>query len=171
MFPATRPLAPQSDTRTLWCGLSRGGPSMDDDTLRHRLYDLYAAFAEGRIDNALLSFDEEVTMTSYAPVDVFPYLGRKQGKAAIAATMRSAHSEFEYLGYTPVFMVTENETAAAIVLARLRQRATSRIIQLFVADFFRLKNGRIVELREFMDSFDAVQQVLGREIELAKAPQ
>ena len=107
-------------------------------------------------------------MTSYAPVDVFPYLGRKQGKAAIAATMRSAHSEFEYLSYTPVFMVTEKETAAAIVLARLRQRTTNRIIQLFVADFFRLENGRIVELREFMDSFDAVQQVLGREIELSK---
>ena len=67
-------------------------------------------------------------------------------------------------------MVTENETAAAIVLARLRQRTTNRIIQLFVADFFRLENGRIVELREFMDSFDAVQQVLGREIELSKNP-
>jgi hypothetical protein len=107
-------------------------------------------------------------MTSHAPVDVFPYLGRKHGKVAIAATMRSAHSAFEYLSYTPVFMVTENETAAAIVLARLRQRTTKRIIQLFVADFFRLENDRIVELREFMDSFDAVQQVLGREIELSQ---
>jgi len=143
---------------------------MLDQTLRTRLYELYAAYAEGRIDDALTSFGDEVTMISYAPVDVFPYLGRKQGKAAIAATMRSAHSEFEYLGYTPVFMVTENETAAAIVLARLRQRTTGRIIQLFVADFFRLENDRIVELREFMDSFDAVQQVLGREIELAKKP-
>jgi hypothetical protein len=141
---------------------------MLDETLRHRLYDLYAAYAEGRVADALTSFSDEVTMTSYAPVNVFPYLGRKQGKAAIAATMRSAHSEFEYLSYTPVFMVTENETAAAIVLARLRQRTTNRIIQLFIADFFRLENGRIVELREFMDSFDAVQQVLGREIELSK---
>lgn len=151
--------------RELW------GAEMLDQTLRTRLYELYAAYAEGRIDDALVSFDDEVTMTSYAPVDVFPYLGRKYGKAAIAATMRSAHTEFEYLGYTPVFMVTENETAAAIVLARLRQRTTNRIIQLFVADFFRLQNGRIIELREFMDSFDAVQQVLGREIELSKNPQ
>ena len=141
---------------------------MQNETLRHRLYDIYAAYAEGRVADALASFSDEVTMTSYAPVNVFPYLGRKQGKAAIAATMRSAHSEFEYLSYTPVFMVTENETAAAIVLARLRQRTTNRIIQLFIADFFRLENGRIVELREFMDSFDAVQQVLGREIELSK---
>jgi ketosteroid isomerase-like protein len=144
---------------------------MPDETLRRRLYDLYTAFADGRIDDALLSFDEEVTMTSHAPVDVFPYLGRQQGKMAIGATMRAAHAEFEYLSYTPVFMVTEKETAAAIVLARLRQRATNRIIHLFVADFFRSESGRIVELQEFMDSFDVVQQVLGRELELSKKPQ
>ena len=105
---------------------------MPDETLRGKLYNLYAAYAEGRINDALISFDDEVTMTSHAPVDVFPYLGRKHGKPAIAATMRSAHSAFEYLSYTPVFMVTENETAAASVLARRRQRTTNRIIQLFV---------------------------------------
>jgi uncharacterized protein len=148
-----------------------GGMVMLDKTLRSRLYDLYAAYAEGRIDDVLTAFDDQVSMTSYAPVDVFPYLGRQQGKVAVASTMRAAHSAFEYLSYTPVFMVTENDSAAAIVLTRLRQRTTNRIIQLFVADFFRLENGRIIELREFMDSFDAVQQVLGREIELSKDPQ
>ncbi|HEY6024326.1 MAG TPA: nuclear transport factor 2 family protein [Pseudolabrys sp.] len=141
-----------------------------DKTLRNQLHDLYGAYAKGRIDDVLATFDDEAILTSYAPVDVFPYLGRQQGKTAIAATMRAAHTEFEYLGYTPVFMVTENETAAAIVLARLRQRASGRIIQLFVADFFRFANGRIVELRQFLDSFDAVQQVLGREITLSQNP-
>jgi len=34
------------------------------------------------------------------------------------------------------------------------------------APFLRFSNERIVELREFMDSFDAVEHVLGREIEL-----
>jgi ketosteroid isomerase-like protein len=112
----------------------------------------------------LRDFDDDVIMTSYAPIEVFPALGRRQGKAAVAATMQAMHADFEHLSYTPVFMVTEAEAAAVIVLARLRQRKTDRIIQLFVAHFLRLQNGRIVELREFMDSFDAVQQVLGREI-------
>jgi len=141
-----------------------------DDSLRQRLFDLYAAFAAGRIDDALRDFDDNVVMTSYAPIEVFPSLGRRQGKAAVAATMRAMHAGFEHLGYTPVFMVTEAEAAAVIVLARLRQRTTDRIIQLFVAHFLRLQDGRIVELREFMDSFDAVQQVLGRELFAAKAP-
>jgi ketosteroid isomerase-like protein len=109
-------------------------------------------------------------MTSHAPVDIFPYLGRKQGKTAVAATMHAAHAAFEYLTYQPVFMVTEDADAAVIVLARLRQRTTSRTIQLFIADFIRFDKGRIVELRQFMDSFDAVQQVLGREILMPKTP-
>ena len=140
------------------------------ELLRKRLYDLYAAYADGRIDEVLRDFDDNVVMTSYAPVDIFPYLGRKQGKAAVAATMKTAHAEFEYLAYQPVFMVTEQEDAAVIILARLRQRTTGRTIQLFIADFIRLTQGRIVELRQFMDSFDAVQQVLGREISIPQTP-
>ena len=140
------------------------------ELLRKRLYDLYAAYGEGRIDDVLREFDDTVVMTSYAPVDIFPYLGRKQGKTAVAATMHTAHATFEYLSYQPIFMVTEQEDAAVIVLARLRQRASGRIIQLFVADFIRFNNGRIVEMRQFMDSFDAVQQVLGREIFIPNTP-
>ena len=137
-----------------------------DDSLRQRLYDGYAAFAAGRIGDALRDFDDDVIMTSYAPIEVFPALGRRQGKAAVAATMQAMHADFEHLSYTPVFMVTEAEAAAVIVLARLRQRKTDRIIQLFVAHFLRLQNGRIVELREFMDSFSAAEQSLGRALDV-----
>lgn len=134
--------------------------------LRKRLYDLYAAYAAGEIETVLREFDDGVVMTSYAPVEIFPFLGRKQGKGAIAESMKAAHAEFEYLTYQPIFMVTEHDDAAVIVLARLRQRASGRVIQLFIADFLRMNNGQIVELREFTDSFDAVQQVLGRELKL-----
>jgi hypothetical protein len=71
------------------------------EQLRKRLYDLYLAYAEGRIDDVLREYDDSVVMTSYAPVDIFPYLGRKQGKAAVAETMKTAHAAFEYLSYTP----------------------------------------------------------------------
>lgn len=127
-------------------------------------------FAAGRIDDAFRDFDENVVMTSYAPIEVFPEPGRRQGKAAVVATMHAIHADFDHLSFTPVFIVSEAEAAAVIVLARLRQRMTGRIIQLFVAHFLRLQSGGIVELREFMDSFDAVQQVLGREIFASKRP-
>jgi ketosteroid isomerase-like protein len=136
--------------------------------LRAKLYDLYAAFGEGKIDFVLKFFDEMAVFTSYTPIDVFPYLGRQIGKTAIAAMMTNMHAQFEHLTFHPIFMVAEKDSAAVIIMARLRQRSTDRIIQLLTAHFIQFRDGNIIELREFMDSFDAVQQVLGRELDIPK---
>jgi ketosteroid isomerase-like protein len=116
----------------------------------------------------LNSFDEDVEFISYAPVDVFPYLGRKHGKTAVADTMRKVFEQFEFLTYQPIFLVVEGNDASAIVIARFKQRTSGRIIHLILAHFIRFQNDRIIELREFMDSFDAVQQVLGHELALPR---
>jgi hypothetical protein len=73
-----------------------------------------------RIDEALADFADNVVMTSYAPAEVFPVLGRRQGKAAVAKTMLAMHADFEHLTCQPIFMATEAENAAVIVNARLR---------------------------------------------------
>jgi ketosteroid isomerase-like protein len=138
------------------------------EELRARIQDLYIAYRTGRIDFVLNAFDDKAELISYAPIEVFPYLGRQHGKAAIAETMKRVHADFEILTYAPIFMVVEDDSAGTIVMARMRQRSTNRIIQLLVAHFMRLQDGLIVEVREFMDSFDAVQQVLGRELNTAK---
>jgi hypothetical protein len=44
--------------------------------LRARIYDLYAAYAKGELGFVSGSFDDKAEFISYAPVDVFPYLGR-----------------------------------------------------------------------------------------------
>ena len=106
--------------------------------------------------------------TSYTPIDIFPHLGRQSGKIAIAAMMAGMHAEFEHLAFQPIFVVAEKEAAAAIIMVRLRQRSTDRIIQLLTAHFIQFREGKISELHEFMDSFDAVQQVLGRELDIPK---
>lgn len=138
------------------------------EQMRARLYDLYAAFRMGRLDFVLNSFAQDAEFISYAPVDVFPYLGRRYGSQAIAAMMKQVHAEFEYVAYQPIFMVVEKDDAAVIVMARLRQRSTGRMLAFLQAHFIRFRNDMIVELREFMDSFDAVQQILGREIDIGK---
>ena len=65
------------------------------ELLRKRLYDLYAAYAAGRIDEVLREYDDNVTMTSHAPVDIFPYLGRKQGKTAVEVVAASPTKDFD----------------------------------------------------------------------------
>lgn len=134
--------------------------------LRARIIDLYAAYAKGRTDFVLNSIDDDVDFVSYAPTDIFPYLGPHRGKAAFTEVMRTVHATFEFLTYKPVFLAVEgNDAAAAMISMKLRQRSTGRVISMFVAQFVRFRDGRICELREFMDTFDAVEQVLGHEID------
>jgi ketosteroid isomerase-like protein len=47
----------------------------------------------------------------------------------------------------------------------LMQRASGRVIRCRVASLYRLRDGRIVEYEGFLDSFDAVEQALGRYIQ------
>lgn len=140
------------------------------EKLRRHILDLYAAYAEGRFAPVLDACDDDVDFLSHAPRDVFPYLGHRRGKAALASTFQAARLQFEYVALQPLSVVIENDNAAVILLSRQRQRSTGRIIQLFRAQFLRFRAGRLVRIRDFLDSFDAVQQVLGREIELDLAP-
>jgi len=134
--------------------------------LAEQLKSLYAAFRLANIDFVLNAFDDQVEFISYSPLEVFPFLGHHRGKAAMERVLKAGYEQFEFVTYDPVFMVCEKEDAAVMVFARFIQRRTGRSITVMIAHFIRFRQGRIVELREFMDSFSAVKQLLGRQLDL-----
>src|SRR5581483_3712685 len=136
------------------------------ESLRERLNTLYAAFRLGNLDFVLNAFDENIEFISYSPIEIFPFLGHHRGKQAMGQVLKAGYDEFEFITYEPVFMVCTDDDAAAIIFARFIQRTTGRSITTMIAHFIRFHDGRIVELREFMDSFNAVKQLLGRKLNL-----
>ncbi len=46
----------------------------------------------------------------------------------------------------------------------LRKRNDDRVVHLEIAEFFTLRDGRILMHRSFFDSFDFVQQLLGQDL-------
>ena len=86
-------------------------------------------------------------------------LSAKNGRLAVTAT--DLEVELVAAGEVPGICLAR-VTGGWLVRGRLPRVGWGRVAQRVVA----LRDGRIVELREFMDSFDAVEQVLGREIEL-----
>ena len=44
------------------------------------------------------------------------------------------------------------------------QRAIKRTLRFRVANFLRFQDGKLIEFREFANSFDVVDQALGREL-------
>jgi uncharacterized protein len=135
------------------------------EPLRERLYSLYAAFRLGNVDFVLNAFDDNVEFISYSPIEIFPFLGHHRGKEAMAKVLKAGYDEFDFITYEPVFMVCEANDAAVILFARFIHR-TGRSITTMIAHFIRFKQGRIIELREFMDSFKAVKQMLGRQLSI-----
>jgi len=135
-----------------------------NNVLRERLSTLYAAMKLGQLDFVLNAIDDDIEFISYAPIKVFPFLGHRRGKAAMSEALHGAQAAFEFLSCEPIFMVVELESAAVMLFARGISRVTGRSVQGMLAHFVRFRNGKIVELREFMDSFRAAEQALGREL-------
>jgi uncharacterized protein len=129
--------------------------------LRERLSTLYAAVKLGQIDFVLNAIDDDVEYISYAPVKVFPFLGHHRGKAAVSSALRGAHLAFDLVSCQPVSMVIEADHAATVVFTRVVSRTTGRSVQGMVAHFMRFRDGKLIEIREFMDSFSAAEQALG----------
>jgi ketosteroid isomerase-like protein len=134
------------------------------EALRERLVTLYAALRLGQFDFILNAVADDIEFISYSPIEVFPFLGHRRGKAAMAEVIRRAHREFEFFSCEPIFMVLDTEGVAVILFIRVVHRMTGRSVQQAMAHFIRLRDGKIVELRQFMDSFDAAEQVLGRKL-------
>jgi ketosteroid isomerase-like protein len=131
--------------------------------LRQRLTTLYAAVKLGQLDFVLNAFDDDIEYISYTPIKLFPFLGHRRGKTAMASALRGAHTAFDLVSCEPVSMVIEADTAAAvIVFTRAVNRATGRSVQGMLAHFLQFRDGKVVEVREFMDSLSAAEQTLGR---------
>jgi SnoaL-like domain len=135
-------------------------------SLKERIYEIYRTFSAGHPDQVADMFDDRVDLVSNAPVDVFPYLGHRVGKVQVMKALEAVHDEFSAVEYLLLKIMIDGQSAGIIISIRLTQRTTRRLIRVFSAHFLQFKDNRIIEYRAFLDTPEAVQQVLGREFDL-----
>ena len=116
------------------------------------------------VASALTFLDDGFEFVGHVPVEIFPHLGARHGKAEIAETLATVQKRYASMHHEVLFIAAEEDRVATIIRVHLRKASNDRMIELLTADFFTLRNGLIVEQREFLDSFDLVQQVLEREV-------
>ncbi len=137
-------------------------------TTRDLITRYYDTLFTGTPQAAIAFFDEAAEYTCYAPVNVFPHLGYRKGKALLLETIEALHHQFDSMSYVPRIIVTEGNNAASMIDARLRRRADKRTIQTNLAHFTRFQNGLIIEHRLYLDSCDAVEQIVGHQLDFTK---
>jgi len=137
---------------------------MVDDLHRQRVLKFLDAYYAGDVEAAQACCDDEFDSITHAPIELFPHLGHKHGKPWIAESIRTQQKRYSSRKYEIRFMSVDGAGVATIQQVSLRKRNDDRMVHLEVAEFFTLRGGRILTHRSFFDSFDFVQQLLGRDL-------
>jgi ketosteroid isomerase-like protein len=137
---------------------------MSDDLNRQRVLTFFDAYYGGDIEAAAACCDEDFESITYAPIDLFPHLGAKHGRGWVAEAIRTQQERYRSRKYETRMMAADGDKVAAIQFVSLTKRSDDRVVHLEIAEFFTFRAGLILTHRSFFDSFDLVQQLLGRDL-------
>ncbi|MCK1384291.1 nuclear transport factor 2 family protein [Bradyrhizobium sp. 21] len=131
---------------------------------RQRVLHLLDAFARGDIEAALACCTDDVDFLTHAPIDVLPHLGPRHGKQELRELWRTVQTRYSETRHEVPQLVAEGNTVAAYLRVFFRKRSNDRVVQFDMAVFYTFRGGQVAQIREIIDSYDLVQQVLEREI-------
>ena len=139
---------------------------MDQGRTRERVRELYDAYARRDFERIATFIHPDIDWVIYAPISIFPFAGPRRGRAAVLEAMAGISADFLLESYKPEVMIVEDDRAAVISDVSFMQRKTNRLLRFRVANFLRMQDGQLIEFREFANSFDVVEQALGRELQI-----
>ncbi|WGD53941.1 nuclear transport factor 2 family protein [Bradyrhizobium sp. CB1650] len=131
---------------------------------RRRVLHLLDSFARGDLDAALSCCTEDVDFLTHAPIDVLPHMVPRHGRAELRELWQTIWSRYSEVRYKTPHIVVEGDEVATYMHAYFKKRSNNRIVQFDMAVFYTFRAGLVAEIREIIDSYDLVQQVLEREI-------
>jgi ketosteroid isomerase-like protein len=134
---------------------------MTNLVLRAVVEAFYKAYAARDIQKIAQFLDDDVEWTISGPVDVLRFCGTRHGKAAVLDWIaRLVPEVYRVFSFVPDAMLVDGDQVATLI--RLSARSSDgRVISYRLAHFLRFRDGKIVENLTLIDSFDAVEQVLG----------
>ena len=129
---------------------------------------LHRAINDRHFEDIETLIDEDVEWAIYGPIDMFPFLGARQGKDAVLDVIRQLADNFHVRRFDRESIMLGVDSAASMLRYSLTALDSDKPISLRVAQFAQFRAGRLVSMRVLVDSFDLVEQALGRAIHLPK---
>jgi ketosteroid isomerase-like protein len=140
---------------------------MTSPSIRPIVEAFYKASAERDIDRVMSFVADDVDWLVQGPVDIFAFLGQRRGKAAVLDGFAEIARQLDVTGYKVETLLVDGDRAAALIRLTSVVRATGKVMSVRTSQFSRFRDGKIIEMRSVLDSYDMVEQVLGRTIDLA----
>ncbi|HZD90522.1 MAG TPA: nuclear transport factor 2 family protein [Pseudolabrys sp.] len=133
---------------------------------RAAIEDILDAYRHSDNERLAARYHHDVDWLFHAPLSLFPFAGHRRGKPEVFKAFALMYRAFRPVAHEVEVVVVDGDRAATLSHASLEQRTTGRMIRSRIAGFHRFRDGLLVEYRGFTDSFDSVEQVLGRELAL-----
>jgi len=130
---------------------------------KRRVIELLDAFYAGDIERALSCCSDEVDFFSNAPIDILPHLGHHHGKDNVRKMWTTVHERYASMRNEMPFVAAEDDRVAVHIRAFFVKRLNGRTVQFDMAVFYTLADGKVVKIREIIDTFDLIQQVVERD--------
>ena len=139
---------------------------MNEPVTRAMVEAFYKAYAARDTDKIGQFLHDNVEWSISGPVDVLPFCGIRHGKAAVLDMVGRLFPEvFRIFSLVPDAILVDGDQAA--ILSRLSgQNGGDRVISYRLAHFVRFRAGKIIRNLSLIDSFDAVEQVLGHQLDV-----
>ena len=129
---------------------------------------LHHAINERQHDDLETVIDEDVDWAIYGPIDMFPFLGARRGKTAVLEVIRQIADNIRVHRFDRETIMLGVDSASSMLRYSLTMLDSNKPISLRLAHFAQFKAGRLSSLRVLVDTFDLVEQALGRPIHLPK---
>jgi len=129
---------------------------------------LHRAVNDRHFEDIETLIDEDVEWAIYGPIDMFPFLGARQGKDAVLDVIRQLADNFRVRRFDRESIMLGVDSAASMLRYSLTALDSDKPISLRVAQFAQFRAGKLISMRVLVDSFDLVEQALGRAIHLPK---
>jgi len=109
---------------------------------------------------------DDVEWTMHGPAQAFPAPNALYGKAAVLAALRQISEALNLVRNVKREVIVDGDKAAVISDRTVVQRSTGRTLVYRVAAFLRFRDGKLTEYQSFYDSFDMLEQMIGRELDV-----
>ena len=129
---------------------------------------LHRAINERQPEELEALIDEDVDWAVYGPIDMFPFLGARRGKAAVLEVIRQIAENVRVRRFDRESIMLGVDSASSLMRYSLTALDSHKPISLRLAHFAQFKAGRLLSIRVLVDTFDLVEQALGRPINLPR---
>lgn len=131
---------------------------------RQRVLNFLEVYYSGDIEGALSRCTDDIEFIANAPVDLLPHMGHHHGKPAMREMWTTIHARYSEMRCEVPILVAEDDRVAANIRVFFRKRGNKRMVQFDIAAFYTFRESRIAQIREIIDTFDMLEQVLERDV-------